>query len=200
MLGELRLDTMKIHIYDSFLEGHFYDRLVQQGHIQTFKKQVVALLDSINYWQNRGIPRIDVDLEFIMETWVPQQSGPLGDCAVWSCLLLEYAISGVRVPAFGSQAFANYNALPLYAHLVSYVLFGNQIPPIDLGHGEKPWSSITHGLRFPVNGLRFPYAANVIDKTRQDTIEYVRVASKLQLSFKLFNIASNLCSHVTDDY
>ncbi|KAI3691228.1 hypothetical protein L2E82_49469 [Cichorium intybus] len=102
MLGELRLDTMKIHIYDSFLEGHFYDRLVQQGHIQTFKKQVVALLDSINYWQNRGIPRIDVDLEFIMETWVPQQSGPLGDCAVWSCLLLEYAISGVRVPVQGT--------------------------------------------------------------------------------------------------
>ncbi|KAI3701074.1 hypothetical protein L2E82_45717 [Cichorium intybus] len=81
MLGELRLDTMKIHIYDSFLQGHFYDHLVQQGHIQNFKKQVVALLDSINYWQNRGIPRIDVDLEFIMETWVPQQSGPLGDCA-----------------------------------------------------------------------------------------------------------------------
>ncbi|KAI3720741.1 hypothetical protein L2E82_31734 [Cichorium intybus] len=103
MLGELRLDTMKIHIYDSFLQGHFYDRLVQQGHIQNFKKQVVALLDSINYWQNRGIPRIDVDLEFIMETWVPQQSRPLGDCAVWSCLLLEYAISGVRVPVQGTK-------------------------------------------------------------------------------------------------
>ncbi|KAI3778499.1 hypothetical protein L2E82_07846 [Cichorium intybus] len=103
MLGELRLDTMKIHIYDSFLQGHFYDRLVQQGHIQNFKKQVVALLDSINYWQNRGIPRIDIDLEIIMETWVPQQSGPLGDCAVWSCLLLEYAISGVRVPVQGTK-------------------------------------------------------------------------------------------------
>ncbi|KAI3766120.1 hypothetical protein L2E82_16170 [Cichorium intybus] len=164
MLGELRLDTMNIHIYDSFLQGHFYDRLVQQGHIQNFKKQVVALLDSINYWQNRGIPRIDVDLEFIMETWVPQQSGPLGDCAVWYCLLLR---------AFGSQAFANYNALPLYAHLVSYVLFGNQIPPIILGHGEKPWSSITHGLRFPLDGLRFLYAENVVDKTRQDTIDHV---------------------------
>ncbi|KAI3751751.1 hypothetical protein L2E82_22842 [Cichorium intybus] len=104
MLGELRLDTMKIHIYDSFLQGNFYDRLVQ-GQIQTFKKQVVALLDSINYWQNRGIPRIDVDLEFIMETWVPQQSGPLGDCAVWSCLLLEYAISGVRVPVQGDEDY-----------------------------------------------------------------------------------------------
>ncbi|KAI3779359.1 hypothetical protein L2E82_09075 [Cichorium intybus] len=105
MLGELRLDTMKIHIYDSFLQGHFYDRLVQQGHIQNFKKQVVALLDLINYWQNRNIPRIDVDLEFIMETWVPQQSGPLGDCAVWSCLLLEYAISGVRVPVQGYEDY-----------------------------------------------------------------------------------------------
>ncbi|KAI3767779.1 hypothetical protein L2E82_18182 [Cichorium intybus] len=81
MLGELRLDSMKIHIYDSFLQGHFYDRL------------------------NRGIPRIDVDLEFIMETWVPQQSGPLGDCAVWSCLLLEYAISGVRVPVQGDEDY-----------------------------------------------------------------------------------------------
>ncbi|KAI3691270.1 hypothetical protein L2E82_49538 [Cichorium intybus] len=87
------------------LEGDFYNLLVQQGHIQTFKTEVVALLDSINYWNNRGIPRRDVDLEFIMEAWVPQQSGPLGDCA-----------------EFGSQAFANYNALPLYAHLVSYVL------------------------------------------------------------------------------
>ncbi|KAI3708494.1 hypothetical protein L2E82_37667 [Cichorium intybus] len=143
MLGELRLDTMKIHLYDSLLHGHFYNLPVEQGHIQKFKTEVVALLDSINYWNNRGIPQRDVDLEFIMEAWVPQQSGPLGDCAVWSCLLLEYAISGVGVPAFGSQAFANYDALPLYAHLVSYVLFGNQIPPIVLGHGEKPWLSIT---------------------------------------------------------
>ncbi|KAI3780345.1 hypothetical protein L2E82_10323 [Cichorium intybus] len=69
MLGELRLDTMKIHIYDSFLQDHFYDCL------------------------------------FIMETWVPQQSGPLGDCAVWSCLLLEYAISGVRVPVQGDEDY-----------------------------------------------------------------------------------------------
>ncbi|KAI3709991.1 hypothetical protein L2E82_39764 [Cichorium intybus] len=107
MLGELRLDTMKIHLYDSFLQGHIYNLLVEQGHIQNFKNHVVALLDSINYWQNRGIPRIDVDLEFIMETWVPQQSGPLGDCAVWCCLLLEYAISGVRVPVQGDE---NYTA------------------------------------------------------------------------------------------
>ncbi|KAI3791027.1 hypothetical protein L2E82_04563 [Cichorium intybus] len=109
MLRELRLDTMKIHIYDSFLQGHFYDLLVQQGHIQNFKKQVVALLDSINYWQNRGIPQIDVDLEFIMETWVPQQSGLLGDCAVWSCLLLEYVISRVRVPVQGDEDYTPTN-------------------------------------------------------------------------------------------
>ncbi|KAI3778482.1 hypothetical protein L2E82_07816 [Cichorium intybus] len=87
------------------LEGDFYNLLVQQGHIQTFKTEVVALLDSINYWNNRGIPRRDVDLEFIMEAWVPQQSGPLGDCAVWSCLLLEYAISGVRVPVQGDADY-----------------------------------------------------------------------------------------------
>ncbi|KAI3691292.1 hypothetical protein L2E82_49586 [Cichorium intybus] len=105
MLGELRLDTMKIHLYDSLLQGHYYNLLEEQGHIQKFKTDVVALLDSIKYWNKRGIPRREVDLEFIIEAWVPQQSGPLGDCAVWSCLLLEYAISGVRVPVQGD---ANY--------------------------------------------------------------------------------------------
>ncbi|KAI3680382.1 hypothetical protein L2E82_50368 [Cichorium intybus] len=105
MLGELRLDTMKIYLYDCFLQGQYYNRLVEQGHIQKFKMEVVALLDSINYWNNRDIPRIDFDLEFIMEAWVPQLSGPLGDFAVWSCLLLEYAISGVRVPVHGDADY-----------------------------------------------------------------------------------------------
>ncbi|KAI3780337.1 hypothetical protein L2E82_10315 [Cichorium intybus] len=66
-----------------------------------FKSPFTHMDDSTN----RGIPRIDVDLEFIMETWVPQQSGPLGDCAVWSCLLLEYAISGVQVPVQGDEDY-----------------------------------------------------------------------------------------------
>ncbi|KAI3768225.1 hypothetical protein L2E82_18732 [Cichorium intybus] len=98
MLGELCLDTMKIHLYDSLLQSHYYNLLVEEGQIQSFKTDVVALLDSINYWNQRGILRRELDLEFIIEAWVPQQSGPLGDCGVWSCLLLEYGISGIRVP------------------------------------------------------------------------------------------------------
>ncbi|KAI3723504.1 hypothetical protein L2E82_35127 [Cichorium intybus] len=127
MLGELRLDTMKIHLYDSFLQGQYYNRLVEQGHIQKFKKEVVALLDSINYWNNRGIPRIDVDLEFIMVAWVPQQSGPLGDCAVWSCLLLEYAISGVRVRVQGDADYMpTYYAARVFRERMGRIFWGSR--------------------------------------------------------------------------
>ncbi|KAI3724012.1 hypothetical protein L2E82_35776 [Cichorium intybus] len=103
MLAELRLDTMKIHLYDSLFQSRYYNVLVEEGLIHSFKTDVVELLDSIDYWNQRGIPRRETDLEFIIE----------------AC-------------AFGSQAFANYNAITLYAHPVSYVLFGNKIPPIVL--------------------------------------------------------------------
>nr|KAJ0225035.1 hypothetical protein LSAT_V11C100007910 [Lactuca sativa] len=66
LFGELRLASMEVHLYDSL------DRA--DGTFTKFEARVADYLDKIDYWARRNIPRIPLNMHFIFETNVPQQS------------------------------------------------------------------------------------------------------------------------------
>nr|KAJ0215112.1 hypothetical protein LSAT_V11C300123180 [Lactuca sativa] len=79
LFGELRLASMEVHIYDSFGRGA-YEKFNSDGTFTKFEARVADYLDKIDYWARRNIPRIPLNMQFIFETNVPQQSSHLGDC------------------------------------------------------------------------------------------------------------------------
>nr|KAJ0187197.1 hypothetical protein LSAT_V11C900489400 [Lactuca sativa] len=88
LFGELRLASMEVHIYDSF--GRVaYQKFKSDGTFTKFEYRVANYLDKINYWARRSIPRIPLNMQFIYEENVPQQSTHLGDCGVFVCMFME---------------------------------------------------------------------------------------------------------------
>ncbi|XP_052625770.1 uncharacterized protein LOC111893189 [Lactuca sativa] len=82
LFGELRLASMEVHIYDSLGRGA-YEKFKSKGIFSKFERRVANYLDKIKYWARRKIPRIPLNMQFIYEENVPQQSSHLGDCGVF---------------------------------------------------------------------------------------------------------------------
>nr|KAJ0202660.1 hypothetical protein LSAT_V11C500251540 [Lactuca sativa] len=93
LFGELRLASMEVHIYDT-LGRRAYEKFKSEGIFSKFERRVANYLDKINYWARRNIPRIPLNMQFIYEENVPQQSSHLGDCGVFVCMFMEQFVSG----------------------------------------------------------------------------------------------------------
>ena len=93
LFGELRLASMEVHIYDSLGRGA-YEKFQSEGIFSKFERRVANYLDKIKYWARRNIPRIPLNMQFIYEENVPQQSSHLGDCGVFLCMFMEQLVSG----------------------------------------------------------------------------------------------------------
>ncbi|KAL7594372.1 hypothetical protein Lser_V15G27863 [Lactuca serriola] len=93
VFGELRLTSMEVHIYDSLGRGA-YEKFKSEGIFSKFERRVANNLDKIKYWARRNIPRIPLNMQFIYEENVPQQSSHLGDCGVFLCMFMEQLVSG----------------------------------------------------------------------------------------------------------
>nr|KAJ0215277.1 hypothetical protein LSAT_V11C300148050 [Lactuca sativa] len=93
LFGELRLASMEVHIYDSLGRGA-YEKFQSEGIFSKFERRVANYLDKIKYWAWRNIPRIPLNMQFIYEENVPQQSSHLGDCGVFLCMFMEQLVSG----------------------------------------------------------------------------------------------------------
>nr|KAJ0215765.1 hypothetical protein LSAT_V11C300106510 [Lactuca sativa] len=93
LFGELRLASMEVHIYDSLGRGA-YEKFKSKGIFSKFERRVANYLDKIKYWARRNIPRIPLNMQFIYEENVPQQSSHLGDCGVFVCMFMEQFVSG----------------------------------------------------------------------------------------------------------
>nr|KAJ0208168.1 hypothetical protein LSAT_V11C500242780 [Lactuca sativa] len=93
LFGELRLASMEVHIYDS-LGRVAYLKFKSDGTVTKFESQVANYLDKINYWARRNIPRIPLNMQFIYEENVPQQSSHLGDYGVFVCMFTEQLVTG----------------------------------------------------------------------------------------------------------
>nr|KAJ0195510.1 hypothetical protein LSAT_V11C700373550 [Lactuca sativa] len=89
LFEELRLVSMEVHIYDSLGRGA-YEKFKSEGIFTKFECRVANYLDKINYWARRNIPRIPLNMQFIYEENVPQQSSHLGDF----CMFMEQFVSG----------------------------------------------------------------------------------------------------------
>nr|KAJ0197585.1 hypothetical protein LSAT_V11C700368570 [Lactuca sativa] len=92
LFGELRLASMEVHIYDSLGKGA-YEKFNSDGTFTKFESRVANYLDKISYWARRNIPRIPLNMQFIFEKNVPQQSSHLGDCGVFVCMFMEQLVS-----------------------------------------------------------------------------------------------------------
>ncbi|KAL7594647.1 hypothetical protein Lser_V15G29007 [Lactuca serriola] len=92
LFGELQLASMEVHIYDSLGRGA-YEKFKSEGIFSKFERRVANYLDKIKYWARRNIPRIPLNMQFIYEENVPQQSSHLGDCGVFLCMFMEQLIS-----------------------------------------------------------------------------------------------------------
>nr|KAJ0208595.1 hypothetical protein LSAT_V11C400201430 [Lactuca sativa] len=106
LFGELRLASMKVHIYDILGRGA-YEKFKYEGIFSKFESQVANYLDKIKYWARRNIPRILLNMQFIYEENVPQQSSHLGDCGVFLCIFMEQFVLGqpIRVLIDPKNAF-----------------------------------------------------------------------------------------------
>nr|KAJ0191717.1 hypothetical protein LSAT_V11C800398120 [Lactuca sativa] len=93
LFGELRLESMEVHIYDSLGRGA-YEKFKYEGIFSKFERRVANYLDKNKYWVRRNIPRIPLNMQFIYEENVPQQSSHLGDCGVFLCMFMEQLVSG----------------------------------------------------------------------------------------------------------
>nr|KAJ0218447.1 hypothetical protein LSAT_V11C300137510 [Lactuca sativa] len=93
LFRELGLASMEVHIYDS-LGRVAYQKFKSDGTFTKFESRVGNYLDKINYWARRNIPRIPLNMQFIYEENVPQQSSHLGDCGVFVCMFMEQLVSG----------------------------------------------------------------------------------------------------------
>nr|KAJ0221287.1 hypothetical protein LSAT_V11C200078970 [Lactuca sativa] len=88
LFGELRLASMEVHIYDRLGRGA-YEKFQSEGIFFKFERRVANYLDKIKYWVRRNIPSIPLNMQFIYEENVPQQSSHLGDCGVFLCMFME---------------------------------------------------------------------------------------------------------------
>nr|KAJ0218632.1 hypothetical protein LSAT_V11C300120490 [Lactuca sativa] len=95
LFGELRLASMEVHIYDSLGRGA-YEKFKSEGIFSKFERRVANYLDKIKYWARRNIPRFPLNMQFIYEENVPQQSSHLGDCGRLSGGLTPYVESKVQ--------------------------------------------------------------------------------------------------------
>nr|KAJ0202218.1 hypothetical protein LSAT_V11C600306760 [Lactuca sativa] len=93
LFGELRLASMEVHIYDS-LGREAFEKFKSEGIFSKFERRVANYLDKIKYWARRNIPRIPLNMQFIYEENVPQQSSHLGDCGVFVCMFMKQFVSG----------------------------------------------------------------------------------------------------------
>ncbi|XP_023756981.2 uncharacterized protein LOC111905526 [Lactuca sativa] len=93
LFGELRLASIEVHIYDSLGRGA-YEKFKSEGIFSKFERRVENYLDKIKYRARRNIPRIPLNMQFIYEENVPQQSSHLGDCGVFLCMFMEQLVSG----------------------------------------------------------------------------------------------------------
>nr|KAJ0210973.1 hypothetical protein LSAT_V11C400225840 [Lactuca sativa] len=71
-----------------------YEKFKSEGIFSKFERRVANYLDKIKYWARRNIPRIPLNMQFIYEENVPQQSSHLGDCGVFVCMFMEQFVSG----------------------------------------------------------------------------------------------------------
>nr|KAJ0209397.1 hypothetical protein LSAT_V11C400210090 [Lactuca sativa] len=93
LFGELRLASMEVHIYDS-LGREAYEKFKSEEIFSKFERRVANYLYKIKYWARRNISRIPLNMQFIYEENVPQQSSNLGDCGVFVCMFMEQFVSG----------------------------------------------------------------------------------------------------------
>nr|KAJ0184479.1 hypothetical protein LSAT_V11C900500400 [Lactuca sativa] len=80
--------------YDWIQWKSIFMTISSDGTFSKFVAWVTNHLDKINYWAQRNILRIPLDMKFIFETNVPQQSSEMGDYGVFVCMFMEQIVSG----------------------------------------------------------------------------------------------------------
>nr|KAJ0221974.1 hypothetical protein LSAT_V11C200066430 [Lactuca sativa] len=99
LFGELRLESIEVHLYDSLGRGTF-ENFELDGTLSKFEAWVAKFLDKTNYWKRRNIPKRPLNMTFTLEDSVPQQSSVLGDCVVFVCMFMEQLVSGQPIHEF----------------------------------------------------------------------------------------------------
>lgn len=95
VLGELRLSSMTVYIYDSLVAMGCYEHLVENKQISKFTEGLAALLNQIDYLSKENRVTIKpADIKFVVIDDLPQQKGMLGDCGVFMCMWMEQLVSG----------------------------------------------------------------------------------------------------------
>nr|KAJ0188898.1 hypothetical protein LSAT_V11C900483480 [Lactuca sativa] len=132
LFGELRLASMEVHIYDSLGRGA-YEKFKSEGIFSKFERQVANYLDKIKYWARRNIPRIPLNMQFIYEENVPQQSSHLGDCGVFVCMFMEQLVSGQPIRVLIDPK----NAALEFRLWMTKIIWGSSLGPILLNGWRK---------------------------------------------------------------
>nr|KAJ0197934.1 hypothetical protein LSAT_V11C700358770 [Lactuca sativa] len=127
LFGELRLASMEVHIYDSLGRGA-YEKFKSEGIFSKFERRVANYLDKIKYWARRNIPRIPLNMQFIYEENVPQQSSHLGDCGVFVCMFMEQLVSGQPIRVLIDPK----NAALEFRLRMAKIIWGSSLGPILL--------------------------------------------------------------------
>ncbi|XP_023763622.2 uncharacterized protein LOC111912116 [Lactuca sativa] len=125
LFGELRLASMEVHIYDSLGRGA-YEKFQSEGIFSKFERRVANYLDKIKYWAQRNIPRIPLNMQFIYEENVPQQSSHLGDCGVFLCMFMEQLVSGQPIRVLIDPK----NAALEFRLRMTKIIWGSSLAPL----------------------------------------------------------------------
>nr|KAJ0194069.1 hypothetical protein LSAT_V11C800437860 [Lactuca sativa] len=125
LFGELRLASMEVHIYDSLGRGA-YEKFKSEGIFSKFERRVANYLDKIKYWARRNIPRIPLNMQFIYEENVPQQSSHLGDCGVFLCMFMEQLVSGQPIRVLIDPK----NAALEFRLRMAKIIWGSSLAPL----------------------------------------------------------------------
>nr|KAJ0213350.1 hypothetical protein LSAT_V11C400219770 [Lactuca sativa] len=125
LFGELRLASMEVHIYDSLSRGA-YEKFKYERIFSKFERWVANYLDKIKYWAQRNIPRIPLNMKFIYEENVPQQSSHLGDCGVFVCMFMEQFVSGQPIRVLIDPK----NAALEFRKRMTKIYWGSSLGPI----------------------------------------------------------------------
>nr|KAJ0213533.1 hypothetical protein LSAT_V11C400169660 [Lactuca sativa] len=125
LFGKLRLASMEVHIYDSLGRGA-YEKFKYEGIFSKFERRVANYLDKIKYWTRRNIPRIPLNMQFIYEENVPQQSSHLGDCGVFVCMFMEQFVSGQPIRVLIDQK----NAALEFRQRMANFFWGSSLGPM----------------------------------------------------------------------
>ncbi|KAL7604111.1 hypothetical protein Lser_V15G18458 [Lactuca serriola] len=125
LFGELRLASMEVHIYDSLGRGA-YEKFQSEGIFSKFERRVANYLDKIKYWARRNIPRIPLNMQFIYEENVPQQSSHLGDCGVFLCMFMEQLVSGQPIRVLIDPK----NAALEFRLRMAKIIWGSSLAPL----------------------------------------------------------------------